>query len=455
MGTDFELISAICLFVSGALATSFCAWRVKKAHFTEPIYQFLFFYSLFVLPLPIRVCITKQVEGDITEHLPLLIPYMPWAVALCALGLPFFVWGYYGRLPRSFAGIIPRPATGKHSRAAFVLITVIALFLLTILARSAGGLLDFILLGYGGTSEMFGRGYLAVGFPWLWVATFFLLYRYSIHKAKADLVLFGVAFGANTLIAFMMGQRSTLVYFGLAGLLFWHHAIRPFSMKKVAILGAVAFVGLNLVGVVRGSGFESIPDFWNKLRETSGIVSELPEIYTYTLTNGEFVVPFESLPQMIESVGSSVNPQLGATYLKAPLFWIPSALYSGRPLPLANWYMQEFYGGGLGLNEGRQFFFLAEGYLNFGTFGVLATMFGWGVFLGTCRRYLQANDRNAGAILLYAFAVAFIMRGVAGDFVSMFVGLPEQILSAVVLGLWIACRGKFRLSRQPAKLSIA
>jgi hypothetical protein len=147
---------------------------------------------------------------------------------------------------------------------------------------------------------------------------------------------------------------------------------------------------------------------------------------------------------MIQSVGASVNPQFGATYLRTPLFFIPSALYPSRPLPLSNWYIKQFYESGLGLNEGRQFFFLAEGYLNFGTLGVLATMFAWGVFLGTCRNYLHANRENPGVALLYAFAIAFIMRGIAGDSTSVLVGLPEQVLGIAVLGLWIA-RGKRRL----------
>jgi len=150
-----------------------------------------------------------------------------------------------------------------------------------------------------------------------------------------------------------------------------------------------------------------------------------------------------------------VNPQFGATYLRAPLFYIPSSLYPGRPMALSNWYIKQFYESGVNLNEGRQFFFLAEGYLNFGALGVLATMFVWGIFLGVCRNYLRANWRNPGAVLLYAFTVAYIMQAIAGDFVTLFVGLPAQILSAVILGLWIS-RAKLRAVsvKQPGLSSV-
>src|SRR5579859_5705015 len=405
MPNNFELFVSIIVFISTILWAFWHAWRVKASHFTEPIYQFLFFYSLFVLPLPLRTYITRQPEGDVTEHLQLLVPYMPWAVTLCAIGLPIFVWAYYLRFGERIATRIPLPAEGKHSRAAFICLTAFSILLLTILARDAGTLIDFVLLGYGSTAETFGKGYLAVGFPWLWVASFFLLYRYSILRKRSDLLLFAVASTLNLLMNFLMGNRGLIVYFGIAIWLFWHHGVRPISIRKLALLGVGAFLGMNLVGMVRGSNFQSLSDFWGKTTEAYTKSRESQDALFYTLTTGEFVVPFETLPQVMQSVGSTVNPQLGLTYLRAPLFWIPGTLYKARPLPLSNWYMKEFYGGGLGLNEGRSFFFLAEGYLNFGTVGVLATIFVWGLFLGTCRAYERKSRGNPGAVLIYAFTV--------------------------------------------------
>jgi hypothetical protein len=103
--------------------------------------------------------------------------------------------------------------------------------------------------------------------------------------------------------------------------------------------------------------------------------------------------------------------------------------------------METFYGEGHGLNIGRSFFFLSEGYLNFGILGVFATMLVWGAFLGVVHFYLRAANGAPGAVLLCALTIAFIYRGLAGDFSSMFVGLPEQSLSAAIIGLWIANYG--------------
>ncbi len=455
MESNFELIVSVLFFVFAVLGVATYARRVRKSSFAEPIYQFLFFYTLFVLPLPIRACITRQAEGDVTEHLPQLLPYMPWAVALCAIGLPFFVWGYYGRSAGFISHRLPKPRIGKWPRVAFVVLAVLSLLLLARLASSAGSLLDFVLLGYGGTSEMSGKGYLAIGFTWLLVAPFFLLYRYSIRRNKWDLLFALIGTAINLLMNFIMGRRGMIIYGGLAFVLFWHHAVKAVSFRRLALLGLAAFMSMNLVGAIRGSRFENIADFWSRTSDSLGQASDNLALYSYTLTTGEFTVPFETLPQMIQSVGSSVNPQFGATYLRAPLFYIPSSLYPGRPMALSNWYIKQFYESGVNLNEGRQFFFLAEGYLNFGALGVLATMFVWGIFLGVCRNYLRANWRNPGAVLLYAFTVAYIMQAIAGDFVTLFVGLPAQILSAVILGLWIS-RAKLRAVsvKQPGLSSV-
>lgn len=448
MPGNFTLLVSIVFFAAMSVRAAVYARKRMQANFSDPIVLFLACFALFVLPFSLRAYVTTQPEGDVTEHLDSLLFHLPWAVFLCGSSIPVFVWGYCRPATHRLAARLPRPRTGKHARSAFVVLTAISVLLLVQLARSAGGLLDFVFLGYGATSEMFGKGYLAIGFPWLQVASLFLLYRYSVARKISDLVLFGGASAVHIALNLAIGQRAPILYFALATWLFWHHAIGPVPVKKLAALGACAFLALNVVGTLRGSNYTSFEDFWGRTSDSYSSLNDSNDRFFYTVTMGEFVVPFETLPQMMSSVGSRINPQFGLTYLRAPLLWIPSALFPSRPLPLANWYMQEFYGGGLGLNEGRAFFFLSEGYLNFGAIGVLATMLGWGVFLGTCHRYIQRSGHEPGAALLYALAVAFIFRGIAGDFAAMIVALPEQALSAAVIGLWITNRGARDANRE-------
>jgi hypothetical protein len=219
---------------------------------------------------------------------------------------------------------------------------------------------------------------------------------------------------------------------------FWHYAIKRVSFKKLFLFCTVSFLALNIVGYLRTSHYTSFADFWTKSSSAYDDTSSEKGRIFYTLTSGEFVVPFETLPQMIKSVGREINPQFGLTYIKDALLWIPNVVFPDRPPTLTHWYMETFYDPGTALNEGKSFFFLSEGYLNFGPIGVFATMLAWGVFFGIVNAYLQNSKGEPGAILLCALTIAFIYRGIAGDVSSLFVALPEQSLSATVIGMWLA-----------------
>jgi oligosaccharide repeat unit polymerase len=438
MNGNTWLLLSIVTFVTALCASALYAIWIKKATALEPITQFLFFYALFTLPLPIRTYFTKEVEGDMGQQLNKLIPYMPFALILCALGLPFFTWAYYSGFARRAATHIRRPKTGASARTAFVLLAGFSVFLLVLLSRSVGGPMNFILLGYGSTAETAEKGHLAIGLPWLFVACLFLLYRYAISRKKIDLMLFAAVLIPLLGMNLILGARGQLVYIALTVTIFWHHSIRPIRFKKLAIAGLILFVALNIVGAARKSNYENLGDFWTKMAAPIYQFNGNVQMLYYTLTQGEFVGPFETMPQMIKSVGAEFWPKFGITYMEAPLHWIPRALYPSRPLRLANWYVEKFYGSGFGINQSNQFFFLSEGYLNFGPFGVVATMILWGWLLGAAHHYQQLARGEPGAILLYALTVAFIFQGISGDLASLLVALPKQFLSAVIIGIWIS-----------------
>jgi hypothetical protein len=240
-------------------------------------------------------------------------------------------------------------------------------------------------------------------------------------------------------IQFLTGNRSMLLYIGLVILIFINYGIRRLHWSFLVPLGVTAFLLLNLVGLMRSSNYASIGEFIEKSSTSAEQATEQDAHgLFYTLTIGEFVVPFETLPQMVRTVGISDPPWLGLTYLRAPLYVIPSAIFPDRPLPLANWYMQQFYGGGYGLNEGRQFFFLAEAYLNLMVVGVVLLALFWGWLWGLLHQWMKLSNGNPAVVLVYALVVGFMFRCIAGDFVSLLVGIPQQSLVAALIGLAIS-----------------
>jgi len=457
MNDNTSLLFAIIFFVAAAAASAGYAVLAKGAKLTDPILQFVFFLSLFVLPLSLRAYMQLDIEGDVTNHLFMLLPYFPEALLLTAVGLLFFLAAYYSRFAAGIASHLPQVPAGTHWGRAFVVLALFSLFLIEQLAASSGGLLGFVLLGYHATAETVGKGYLAMGFPWLFVASLFLLYGYAVERKKRYLLAFALAFGFVAAMHLVMARRAQLLYMGLTVWIFWHCAVRPIRTRTAVAAGLLCFLGLNLMGGLRGATYDSAGDFWTGTAESVQQHEEhgFGNAFIYTLTTGEFVVPFETLPQMIESVGSSVSPELGMTYLRAPLQVIPQALFPGRPLPLANWYVNRFYGGGYGFNESRQFFFLSEGYLNFGSLGVILTMAFWGFMLGALHRYRINCKDQPGSLLLYALSVAFISAAISGDFITVLVGLPESTLVAAVIGLWITSRRSKRKSNARASCSFA
>ena len=436
---DDWLLLSIVFFIFAMACTLYRVLNFGKAQLLDPIVIFLFFYCLFVLPLPIRAYITKEIAGDVTEHLAELLLYIPWAVFLSAIGLPFFVWGYYSNFARRFAQRLPVPRTGRHAGRAFVILAALSLFLIFQAARAFGGLSRLVLLGYGVEGKMIGKGYLAIGFTWLFVASTFLLYRYVKDRKKSSLVAFWVVFGLIVAMLTVMGRRGDIAYMLLTVTIFWHHGVRPLNIKLLTVLALVFFVGLNLFGQLRESGYSSLADFWTRTTANYSETSDSSARWYYTLSTGEFVVPFETLPQMIKSVGTDVSPEFGWTFLRAPVFAIPSVLYPNRPVALSNWYMNEFYGFDSNLYVGRQFFFLSEGYLNFGPLGIPILMYFWGLFAGVVWRFRARSENHPGVILIYSLTVAFFFVAIAGDFSTLLVGLTAQYLAAALIGLWISC----------------
>src|SRR5215831_2834310 len=452
MSIDSWLIISVIVFILAVLGASIYSFWMKKASVTDPIIIFLFFFTLFVVPLPLRTCFTKVDVGDVTEHLTSILPYMPFAVLLSAAGLPLFVWSYYSRFAKGLSMKAPIPKTGNHGRRAFLFIAGVSLVLFMALARSYGGIVGFLLLGYHNYEVTSGKGYLWIGLVWLPIATEFLLYNYAVKKKKTDLLLF--VFMSVLLVGMflVLGGRAPIVYFGLTVWFFWHHAIKPVPFRKLVFAAFFVFLGLNLVGTLRESNYESLGQAWQKASGAAQSKLDDSESLFYTLTVGEFAVPFETLPQMIKSVGTDLHPQFGLSYLEAPLLLIPADIFPDRPLGLQNWYMQRFYGDYYIGNENRSFFFLSEGYLNFGPVGVLLTMVIWGLLLGAAHNYIRRARKEPGAVLLYALTLAFVFRGVAGHFGSWISAFSSQAIGIAVIGLWVAngrIFGVFKL-RAPA-----
>lgn len=440
MDTRDWILLSVLLYVCVVLAVGMYAFVVRRASVFEPIGQYLLFVTLFSLPLPVRAWMTMEIEGNVSPYLPEFAPYLPLSLALTALSLPVFAAGYYSRFARRLGEWVPVLAQrGLHgTRAGVLALVVLSCVLIYLLTEEVGGLMAFLLLGYKSSEATFGRGYLAVGFPWLVVATVALLDRYAVGRHNLDLLGFGALLLANLVIYVVTGNRGMIMYLAIVLGVFIHFRIRHLSLRMLLPVAIAGFIALNVLGLLRSSHYDSLGDFIEKTSRSAEVVGSRDEGVFYTLIIGEFVVPFETLPQMVRTVGVTEWPWMGWSFLRAPVYLIPSVVLPDRPLGLSNWYMEHFYGGGYGLNEGRQFFFLAEGYLNFGPMGVLLVAAVWGILWGGLHRWMLKGRDRFGTVLTYALLVGFMFRCIAGDLVTLLVGTVQQSLAAVALILIVA-----------------
>jgi hypothetical protein len=438
---DWTMVSIV--FYLGVLTMlSFHVFWQRRASVFEPVGLFLFFVSLFALPLPIRLCLTTEIEGNVSPQLMHFAPWLPAALALTALAIIVFVAVYYSPWARRLGDWIPQlPDRGiDGSGLGAAALVGLSLVLIYVLTESVGGIIAFLLLGYKSSEETFGRGYLAVGFPWLVVAMLTLLDRYAANRDRLDLTLAMLLLVTDILVFLITGNRAMIMYLVLAVSVFVHFRIRRIGYGTMISLAIVGFLALNLMGALRGSDYESLGDFWQKTFESSNekMSTSDKENFFYTLTIGEFVVPFETLPQMMRTVGITELPWMGWSFVRAPVYMIPSFVFPDRPLPIANWYMDRFYGGSGGLNEGRQYFFLSEGYLNFGIPGVFLVAIMWGLCWGALHRWMERGRHRFGTVLIYALLSAYMFRCIAGDVVTLLVGTTQQSLAAVVVVFGVA-----------------
>jgi len=455
---DLVLLFSIILYLQVVTLILFYEIFIKKTDSLEPLIVFVLFYTFFVLPLPIRAYVTNIIEGSVTPYMDELYPYLPSSVLLSTIGLLILFIVYHSKLVYILAIKIPLPpaVTPKGSRFAFLFLMGLSILLCYLLSLPLGGVMSLFLKGYAASAELFGKGYLAICFPWAFIAILFLLQRYALYHKIIDIAAFCVFFASMVFIQLVMGNRSLIITMALATFFFVHYSIRRFRAWEIFFFGLLAFITLSIYGLLRSSFYEGIDFFITNTKKSFVNIIESGQLIRsmfYTITIGEFVVPFETFPQMIRTVGHEIQPLFGLSFIRAPIYYIPQVIFPDRPLPLSNWYMKTFYGNEFGLHQGRQFFFLAEGYLNFGIPGVFMVMAIWGIFLGVLRVYKNLADGEPGALLIYAVTLAFIFRAIAGDFTSLVVGFPTQNLVPALIGLLISTNfRRWRLAKRRSKL---
>ncbi|ADU38846.1 O-antigen polymerase [Variovorax paradoxus] len=415
LGLSFYLLSVAAFFLM-LIATKKPS-RLDAFYYVIPSI-FILTEMLYVLPLAIRASLNIDFDPGLSPYYAEFVEFIPFATVLAAIFNLVFAFFYthlsegknkFVELPISSYRTVPWPA--------LILLLVASLLMIQQLASEFGGLMNYILMGYKVTETFAGASQYVIGFDWIVVCAIVVLYTGYTQKNK-KLILLGAFFVSVLIVVFaIMGRRAVLVILTAASLGGYHVMIKKIPFPVLLVVGFLGFLTLNLVGITRGESYQEIGQIFEILADRKKSATENDVSIFYTLTDGNFAIPFETFPQIIRSLGERFSLGFGSYSFRAILFVIPSFLWESRPLPLSNWYVQIFYGESQ-MNIGRQFFILTAPYMDFGMLGIPI----FGIFMAFFLRFvvrLAAKRKNdpifATGVLMF---LGSMLNLVANDFLA-------------------------------------
>ena len=386
---------------------------------------FLLVIGLYTLPLPTAVLLGME-GGNLSIYIDNFSPWLPSALYFTSAFILSFVVFYKWVLlsgQKNNTYCLSKLTNRTRFKLIWWSIFGICILLLHLLARDVGGVLSLVFSGYRVTELFVGQGHFAVSFEWL-VSLAVILMSYGIVLKRSFAIRWAWILGVLLFFTLViMGRRGLLAVMILA---YVYLAIQAGWIKRLHrffVPGLFLFIVMNWLGLVRGESYTDIIDLVTilftktlELGDGDGLLIML----FYTLIYGNFVVPFETLPQIMGSLSQSWDYWFGWTIPRSFATLIPNFLMPDRPLPMSNWYMETYYGGGLMLNEGRQFFFLSEAFLNFGWFGLII----WGLVIAAVFKFFfdsQTSEVTYWKLALRALFFGSLLNFVASDTTGFFV----------------------------------
>lgn len=390
------------------------------------------------MPLPIRCLFTRKISGDISPQLIEFIYYIPGALLVQSIFFMCFSFFYCCALrnagKKNLKIVRFQYLSGRTFLLAWLIIFIISLLMLRELASNAGGILPMILSGYGVTEQFIGRNHLAIAFDWL-SGLSVLLFSFALSKKSKFWILNALGLIIILSICYgIMGRRAALVVLGVAVMVLIHFCYRELKLREIVAALFLGFLVLNLIGLIRGGAYENLENMIEVIFEKN---EKNQEEYSnnifYTLTEGNFAVPFETLPQIMSRWGDTIAPRIGLTFVHGAALLIPNAIWEDRPLPLSNWYMREFYEINTPMNEGRQFYFLSESYLNFGLMGAVF----WGLILGYgfLKILISFEKRkcNSFSLAFFSIAIGNLLNFVSSDLIGGLLAFLKGIAFPIII----------------------
>ena len=442
------ILVAYSLLVATVLAIFLIERFIFKTKWHSPINVFVVLILLYVSPLTLRYIYDLPIEGNVTEYFYQLKNIYPLALVATTISIVFFYLAYLVAPVLKITKVVINKSERLESKylrfslaGYFLLFLGVGIFL--ILSINYGGPLAVILTGYAVTEIFSANPLLGLSTSIVSTSSLFMLFAYRQTNQKKHLINSLIIIIFTMLLLIVMARRAEIATWGMTYLIVYCLLIKHISFKKILPAVLLGFAFLNVLGFARQANYDSISAFNQSFEEQYNNLNQDNSGLFYTITTGQFVVPYETVPMLMEKMHSS-EMRYGATLFDIGLQWIPRAFWSDKSYGNGVWYYQKYYDSSALPNEGRQFFFLAEGYLNFGILGMVLWAVLWGVFWKNIYflvNYSKVTDMSA---YIYAVYIAGMIMLMPGDFVSIFVAFPKSYLIWFFLGYIISYLGRVK-----------
>lgn len=244
--------------------------------------------------------------------------------------------------------------------------------------------------------------------------TAFLLLKEILKKKSISLFVF-TGFTVSLLIALVLGERDVLMTFVMLGIFIYYVTYKP-SKKSLYIIGILSLFLLPVLGYLKNVF----------TKDVTGMFAEYNAFLA--IFNGEFLSAGRNFETVLNTYG-----QWDFFYGETILWDLARSVIPGFIYTVQNsigWFNNTFHPDIVAIGRGYGFSFIAEGYINFGYFGIVI----WYLILSMVIHFLYKNSQRStywfiGYIYMIPYFI-YIQRGDLSNFISP---LLKQLIVFTIL----------------------
>jgi oligosaccharide repeat unit polymerase len=232
--------------------------------------------------------------------------------------------------------------------------------------------------------------------------TAFLLLKEILEKKSISLFLIS-GFLVSLFIALILGERDVLMTFIMLGIFIYYVTYKP-PKKNLYLIGILSLFLLPVLGHLKNVF----------TKDMTGMFSEYNALLA--IFNGEFLSAGRNFETILNTYGQ------WDFFYGETIFWdlarsiIPGFIYTFQNS--IGWFNNTFHPDIVAIGRGYGFSFIAEGYINFGYFGIVL----WYLILSIIMHFLYKKSQKStywfiGYIYMIPYFI-YIQRGDLSNFIS-------------------------------------